>query len=162
MIWLLLSHLPKSSFTSDCPSMQLKHKGAGRGAGRGAGASSLSRRLWAGQFPKEEVSEYDKPSDLRTRDTSIPANVCAQCIPNLFHTLFLIYAFSSFSSISSLQWPKSFLSLKTQSKLSKKSSKLIPAGGGCYLIMGSHDTLIYVPFIWHMAFTAFPSLIMSP
>lgn len=52
-------------------------------------------------------------------------------------------------SITSLQWPKPFLSLKIQLLLSNKSSILIPVEGDCYLIMCSQDILIYILFGIH-------------
>lgn len=65
-------------------------------------------------------------------------------------------------SVTWLQWPKSFLSLKIQLLLSNKSSMLVSSWRCCSLIMCSQNILIYILSIWYSSLTAFPRLIVSP
>lgn len=85
--------------------MQLKQLGVGVRV-EGTGASSLSRRLWAGQFLKEGVSWYGKPYHLHSRTPPFqPGSMLIALQTYFIHGYCfysLVYASSSIGSVSSL------------------------------------------------------------
>lgn len=69
----------------------------------GTGASSLSKRLWAGQFLKEDVSERDKPYDLHSRILPFQ-QICVLTAPQTYFMCCycfysLVYACSSIGDV---------------------------------------------------------------
>lgn len=133
----------------------------------GTGASSVSRRLWAGQFLKAGVSWYNKLYHLHSRTPLFqPVRILITSQTYFIHCycffLWFVLASPWAVSLPSFQWYKSFLSLKIILLLSKKHSMLILSRHDCYLIICFQDILIYVPFIWYSSFTDFYSLFISP
>lgn len=143
---MLLCHLPKSSLTSNCSSLQLKKKRQGvQGLG-----SSQRRSPWVWQ---ELQSTFP--------NTCAHTSICVLAAPRpiLYFTTCLLWFMPS---LPPLQCPKSFPSFKTRRILSKKSSMLTPVEHDCYLIMYLQDIFTYVPFIWYSSFAALHSLFMCP